>query len=113
MGEPVELSPHGFDDAGVAMPGIHHADAAAEIDQPVAVGVGDDGALGVHDGDRRDGGHALRHRPRAAGEKRATVGTGDLGLEMNDAGHAEPLRSGWLPVEVRSVEALRHPRVIL
>ena len=46
----------------MAVTGVDHADAAAEIDQPVAIGIGDDRALGVHHGDRGHGGHPPGHR---------------------------------------------------
>ena len=87
MREPVELGPDRFDDAGVPVTGVDDADAAAEIDQAVAVGVGEHRAFRVHDGDGRDGGHAPRHGLGAAREEGAAVGAGDLGLQANDAGH--------------------------
>ena len=90
VGEPVELLADRLDDAGVPVTGVDHADAAAEIDQAVAVGVGQHRAFGVHDGDGRDGGHAPRHRLGAAGQEGAAVGAGDLGLQVNDAGHDGP-----------------------
>jgi hypothetical protein len=86
--EPVELRPDRFDDAGVPVAGVDDADAAAEIDQAVAVGIGEHRAFRVHDGDGGDGGHALRHGLGAAREEGAAVGAGDLGLQVNDAGHA-------------------------
>ena len=82
------------------MAGVDHADAAAEIDQAVAVGVGEHGAFGVHDGDRRDGRHPTRHRLRAAGEEGAAVGAGDLGLQVNDAGHEASVGMGVAPIRV-------------
>jgi hypothetical protein len=84
---PVELSPYRLDDAWVPVAGVHHADAAAEIDQPVAVGVGEHGALGVHHGDGRHRRHTARHRLGAARHQGAAVGAGDLGLQVDDAGH--------------------------
>ena len=62
MREAVELITYRIHHAGVTMAGIHDADAAAEIDQPVAVDVGDDRALRVRHRDRGDRGNAARHR---------------------------------------------------
>ena len=53
--EPVELLADRLDHAGMPVTGVDHADAAAEVDEAVAVGVGQDGSLGVDDGDRRHG----------------------------------------------------------
>ncbi len=87
MGVPVELIPDRRHDARVAMPGVHHSDPAREIDEAVAVDVGKDGAFGVDDGDRGDRGHAARHGLGPAGQERAALGAGNLGPEVNEAGH--------------------------
>ena len=67
--------------------GVHHADAAAEIDQPVAVGIGEHRALRVHNGYRCHRRDPPRHGLGAPRQQGAAVGAGDLGLEMDDAGH--------------------------
>ena len=94
VGEPVELVADRLDHARMAVAGVDHADAAAEVDQPVAVGVGEDGAFGVHHGDRGDGRHAARHGLGAAGQQGAALGAGDLGLQVDDAGHGG-LEEAW------------------
>ena len=71
----------------MTVPGVHHADAAAKVDQPVAVGIGDHRSFRVRHGDRRDGWHTLGNRPGASGEQGAALRTGNLGLKVNDAGH--------------------------
>ena len=92
--EPVELLADRLDHAGVPMTGVDDADAAAEVDEAVAVGVGQDGSLGVDDGDRRHGRDAFGDRLRAASHEGAAVGAGDLGLQMDDAGHDGPREDG-------------------
>jgi D-tyrosyl-tRNA(Tyr) deacylase len=87
VGEVIELALYRLDDAGVAVTGIHYADAAAEIDETVAIDIGDYGPLGVGHGDLGDGRNPSRHRACAPREKRTALRTGNLGLEMDDAGH--------------------------
>ena len=88
MREAVELITYRAHHAGVTMAGIHDADAAPEIDQPIVVHVGDDRALRVRHRDRGDRGNAARHRGRAAREKLAAFRPRDVGPDTNDAGHA-------------------------
>jgi hypothetical protein len=54
VSKPVELLAHRLDHCRVTVPGIHHTDPATEIDQPIAVRIGDDRAFGVDYGDRSD-----------------------------------------------------------
>ena len=86
--EAVELAADRVHHARMAVAGVHNADSTAEIDQSVAVGVRDYGTLGVHHCDRGDGRHPAGHRRGATRRQRTTGRTGDLGLEMDDAGHA-------------------------
>jgi hypothetical protein len=53
MQETVELAAHSFNHARSAMSSIEAADAAREIDQPVAVHIFDDSAFRFRDEDRR------------------------------------------------------------
>ena len=87
MGEAIQLRPHRLDHAGMPVARVHDADTSAEIDQPVAVGIGDDRAFRVYDGDRRDGRHPPRHRRRPAGQQSTALRAWDLGPDLDDAGH--------------------------
>ena len=99
VGEPVELGAHRLDHAGMAVAGVDDADAAAEVDEAVAVRVRQHGAFGVHHRDRRHGRDAARHRLRAAGQERPAVGAGDLGLQANHARHGGLGRVGKMRAE--------------
>jgi hypothetical protein len=94
VGIPVELIPDRLHHARVAVPGVHHADPAGEVDQPVAVGIGEHRPFGVYHRDRGYRGHATRHRLGPAGQERAAGGTGNLGPELDDAGHGRPRGMG-------------------
>ena len=87
VGEVVELLPHRGDHLGVAMTGVHHADATAEVDEPVAVGVGEHAVLSVHHRDRSGGWNAPGYGLRAAGGERLAIGAGNRGLELDGARH--------------------------
>jgi hypothetical protein len=87
VGKAVELIPDRRDHAGMAVAGVHHADPAGEIDQSVAVRVGQYGPFGVHHRYRCHGGHSPGHCPSTAGEERTAGGSRNLGPELNDAGH--------------------------
>ena len=110
VGEPVELLADRLDHAGVPVTGVDHADAAAEVDEAVAVGVGQDGSLGVDDGDRRHGWDASGDRLRAASQEGAAVGAGDLGVQMDDAGHDGPRRGSAWDASSRACERGTHRR---
>ena len=99
--EPVELGAHRLDDARVPVAGVDDPDAAAEIDEPVAVRVGEDGAFGVDHGDRRDRRDAARHGLGAAGQERPALGAGDFGLQADDARHGSLERAGKWRAERR------------
>jgi hypothetical protein len=77
------------------VPGVYHPDAAAEINEPVPICVGDDGSLRVHHRDRRDDGNAPRNGLRPAGEQGAALGAGDFRPELDDARHLHPEGKGW------------------
>jgi hypothetical protein len=87
MGKLVELALDRVDHLGVPVTRVHHADASAEVDEPVAVNVGQHRAFGMRHRHRSDGRHPAGDCLGAALEERATPGSGDFGLEMNDAGH--------------------------
>jgi hypothetical protein len=67
--------------------GVHYAHAAAEVDQPVAVGIGEHRALRVDDGDGRNGRDPSRHRRGTAGQQSAALRAWDLGPDLDDTGH--------------------------
>jgi hypothetical protein len=69
------------------VPGIHDTDSAAEVDQPVSVCIGDKGALCVHHGNRCHRRHSSGYRAGAPRKQSPTGGAGDLGLQVNHAGH--------------------------
>ena len=58
------------------MPGVDDPDAAAKVDQPVPVGIGDHRSFGVDHGDRGHRRHAPRDRLGPPGEKGAALGPG-------------------------------------
>ena len=55
-------SPDRVHHPGMAVPGVHHADAAAEVDQSVPVGIGDHRSFSMHHGDRSHGRHPPGNR---------------------------------------------------
>jgi hypothetical protein len=90
VGEAVELLPNGAHNTGMTVPGVDNPDPPGEIDEPVAVSVGDDGALGVGHGDGSD-------RRNSAGDglgpprlQSAALRAGNLGHQMDHAGHERP-----------------------
>ena len=98
----VQLGPDGRNNRRVPVPGIDHADPAAEIDQPVAVSIGDDRSVRLHYSNRGDGRYAPRHRLGAPCEQGAALGAGDLRHEPNDARH---LHSGKGLQDVREKDS--------
>jgi hypothetical protein len=54
VSKPIELLAYRLGYCRMAMTGIHHTDPTTEIDQPIAVRIGDDRAFGVDYGDRSD-----------------------------------------------------------
>ena len=86
--EAVQLVLNSRDDGWMAVAGVHHSDTAGKVDQPIVVGVGDDSPFGVH---HRNGRYSRNPSWNGLGtpfQKRATLGAGDFGPELNDARHA-------------------------
>ena len=94
VGVAVELGANGGDDRGMPVSGIDHPDASTEIDEPIAVRIGDDRAFGVSDGDGGDRRHASGDGFGPPRQQRATGRAGDFGLEKNDAGHVASAGTG-------------------
>jgi hypothetical protein len=69
------------------MTGVDHPDPPTEIDQPVAVGIGDYRAFGMNHSNRGNRRNAPRHRLGAARQQCSTLGAGYFGLEMDHARH--------------------------
>ena len=65
--------------------GVHHPDSAPEVEQPVAIGVGEHSSLSVHHRYWRHRRYPSGNRLGPPGKKGAAVGTGYLGLETDDA----------------------------
>ena len=85
VGEPIELLPHRLHHARMPMAGVDHADSASKVDQPVAIGVGEDRSVRMHDRYGSHRGDPPRNGLAPPGQQGTAVGTGDLGLETDDA----------------------------
>ena len=87
VGKPVELLPHRLDHSGMAVAGVDHTDSAPEVDQAVAIGIGEHRSVRVDHGDRGHRRHAPGHRLGPPGQQGTALGAGNLGLETDDARH--------------------------
>ena len=85
--EVIQLRVHGADHVRVAVAHIDHTDPTGEIDQVVAIGVGQDRAIGLDDRDRSGGGHTAGDRACAPGHQRIAGRTGHRGLQIDHSSH--------------------------
>ena len=89
MRERVQLGAHGIDHAGVAVAGVHDRDAGGEIDQAVALDVGDSGVFGMCR-------EMVGHHAHAAGHGGAAAGGGcRVGRGVGQVLHGASL-PGWM-----------------
>jgi len=79
----VRLLFDGRHDAAGAVPGVEGADPAREVDEGVAVDVGEERALGAGDGDGRDVGEALRRVLLRQPHELPAPGARHFGLEYD------------------------------
>jgi len=86
----VELVAHRLYYCRMAMTGIHDTDPATEINQLIAVGIGDNGTFRVDDRDRSDRRHTPGYGLGPPRKQSATIGAGDLRQELDDARHLHP-----------------------
>jgi hypothetical protein len=87
VGVTIELGPNRLDYPGMAVPGVHHPDSAGEIDQPVAVHIGNHRAFSVRHCNRGHCRNTAGHCLGPTRQQRSALRTGDLGLEMDYTGH--------------------------
>ena len=83
MDEPIERPADGRDDGGLAMAQIGDTDPGGEVEQLVAINVGDHRALGLGRHDRRDVEGTVRDLPLAGCEDFAALRPGHGSLELN------------------------------
>src|SRR5262249_12601724 len=85
--ESVRLLGDRFDDCGVTVAHIDDGNTGTQIDEPVAVDVFDDRALGVGDEDRQRRADRGRYRPRAALPQLTRLRTGYRGAHATALFH--------------------------
>ncbi len=108
VGKLVELRPHRRDHGRMAVAGVHHPNAACEIDQAVTIGISDHRALGAHHGDRCDGRNAARHCLGAPSQQGAAFRAGNLGHELDDARHLHPEKICWSRMRKPLLDLVEH-----
>jgi len=79
----IELPANRFNDGGRAMSSVKAANAAGEIDQPVAVDIFDNRAFSLRDKDRRGVISRLHNSLVAARHQRLRTRPGNLSAELN------------------------------
>src|SRR5688572_8433931 len=85
----------------MAVPGVDHTYAPAEINQPVSIRIRDDCTLGMHHRDRGYRGDTTRNGLGPPSQQGAALGAGHFRPELDDAGHLHPEGKGWSDVEGR------------
>ena len=85
MDEPLGLRLNRRDDARVIVPDREHPDTAREVEERVAVGVGDGCTSSTLDSQRRELGRAPCRCRLTPGDESQTLGAGDWGDEVDSA----------------------------
>ena len=69
------------------MAGVHDPDTATEIDEPISIGIRNQGTLGINDRDRRYRGNTSWDRFGAPDKQSAAPGPRNFGSESNRGRH--------------------------
>jgi hypothetical protein len=90
VGEVIQLPTNCLEHRRVPVSNVDDPDPSREIDEPVAIDIRDYSSLRMGDGDGRNRGNPLWHRPGPAGQQRSALGARDFRLKLNHAGHPGP-----------------------
>jgi hypothetical protein len=85
VGKLLQLTLNRLYNRGVAVTGVDHPDATAEVDESVTIGISYDCAFGMDYSDGRDCRDSSRDSLRTSREQSSALGAGNLGRQMNYA----------------------------